>query len=102
MSGLGPTTERRARRTGTMVSGSNEAVRARQRKAVSRRKNGRLARHERTAPYATPRGTTRQGRGLSRAAKRKCLTQFLELLLDRVTRRAAGGGAPLDRIPPRR
>src|SRR5579884_4299340 len=66
ISALRSITSRNARRTGTMVSGSNEALSARQRTDPPRgRKDGRPARRaSETAPYATQPAKARQGLGL--------------------------------------
>src|SRR5439155_1351188 len=76
ISALRSITSRSALRTGTMVSGSNEALSARQRKRTPSVRSGRPARRSsETASYATPPANARQDLGLSPSILGECSAQ---------------------------
>src|SRR5436309_1315199 len=87
ISALRSITSLRARRTGTMVSGSNEALSARQRKGLPRCESGRLAQgSSQAATYATQPAKARQDLGLSPSTLGECGAQRLQLLHHRPPR----------------
>src|SRR5882724_2608799 len=102
ISALRSITSLRARRTGTMVSGSNEALSARQRKGLPRCKSGRLAQgSSQAATYATQPAKARQDLGLSPSTLGECEAQRLQLLHHGPPRGPPRGGAALHRVLPR-
>src|SRR3989449_3208509 len=102
ISALRSITSLRARRTGTMVRGSNEALSARQRKGLPRCKSGRLAQgSSQAATYATQPAKARQDLGLSPSTLGECRAQRLQLLHHRPPRGPPRGGAALHRVLPR-
>src|SRR4029077_8014614 len=72
ISALWSMTSRSARRTGTMVNGSNEAFKARQRKEAPGGKRGRRKEVPAPATYATQPAKARQELGLSPPAGAVC------------------------------
>src|SRR5436309_10194685 len=102
ISALRSITSLRARRAGTMVSGSNEALSAGQRKGLPRCAGGRLAQgSSQAATYATQPAKARQDLGLSPSTLGECGAQRLQLLHHRPPRGPPRGGAALHRVLPR-
>src|SRR5438552_8476570 len=101
ISALRSITRRKARRTGTMVRGSNEAFSARQRTAFSpaKKRPSRRATSG-TAPYATQPPKARQELGLRPRPRAEQLAQLLQLIFHGLTRCPTRRGAPLDTILP--
>src|SRR5437870_3477325 len=101
ISALRSITRRKARRTGTMVRGSNEAFSARQRTAFSpaKKRPSRRATSG-TAPYATQPPKARQELGLRPRPRAEQLAQLLQLIFHGLTRCSTRRGAPLDTILP--
>src|SRR5207245_10825643 len=92
ISALRSITSLRARRTGTMVRGSNEALSERQRKGLPRVKAAVSLRAE-TASYATQTANARQDLGLSPSTFDECRAQRLQLLHHRPPRAPPRRGA---------